>query len=91
VDGDIIIYDFLNYIRYNKTECIAAATGIAGGFFVSSINANIRSIGFVLWALGNICWLFVARGDKRWAFFVMQIIYLGQNMFSLWNADAGLV
>ena len=77
------------YIRNNPIECLAAFFSILGGFFFPSINNTYRVIGAILWCAGNILWVIFAQGNKKWALFILQLIYLGQNTFAIWNVSVG--
>jgi hypothetical protein len=84
-----LLYDTICYIRSNKLECSAALLGIIGGFFFPSINPFTRVIGAVLWTGGNVLWLAFAKGHRKWALFTLQLIYMVQNVFAIWNISAG--
>lgn len=77
------------YIRGNKLECTAAALGVVGGFFFPSVNPILRVIGAIFWTIGNILWIIFARGHSKWAMFTLQIIYMGQNIFAVYNISSG--
>lgn len=79
----------LCYIKNNPIECVAALFSVVGGFFFPSVNNTFRVIGAVLWCVGNALWVIFAHGNKKWALFVLQMIYMGQNMFAIWNISVG--
>ena len=77
------------YIKNNPIECVAAFFSILGGFFFPSVNNSTRVIGAVLWCIGNVLWVLFAHGNKKWALFAVQLIYMAQNVFAVWNISMG--
>jgi len=68
---------------------VAAAMGIVGGFFFPSVNSMLRIIGAILWCVGNVLWIIFAKAHGKWAMFTVQVIYMLQNIFAIWNISSG--
>jgi hypothetical protein len=79
------------YAKKEPLECLAAALGIAGGFGYSSANPMFRLMSALLWCMGNMIWIIFARGEKKWALFTLQIVYLAQNVFAFGNVIFGWI
>ena len=79
------------YAKKEPLECIAAMLGIAGGFGYSSSNNLVRLVSALLWCGGNMAWIVFAKGEKKWALFTLQVVYLLQNVFATGNIFFGWI
>lgn len=79
------------YAKKEPLECLAAAFGIIGGFGYSSVNPAWRLISALFWCMGNVMWIVYARGEKKWALFTLQAVYLAQNAFATGNVLFGWI
>jgi hypothetical protein len=65
--------------------------GIIGGFFYPSSDPLLRVAGSLLWVCGNGAWLIFAHGEKKWALFTLQFVYMLQNVFAVWWITRGTI
>ena len=49
------------------------------------INANKSITGFYVWSVANILWISFALKHKHWGLLVMNVIFLGINIFGIYS------
>lgn len=68
-------------LRHHIIEWSATALSIFGAV----LNANKLIAGFYVWSIANILWLSFSWKHKHWGLFVMNIIFLGINIWGIIN------
>lgn len=86
----ITIGKYSQIVRFKKSsfnilKCISwfgTVTSILGAFLVAN---GIFLHGFSVFAVGAICWLFVARMQNNNAMFVLELVFLTANINGVLN------
>lgn len=68
-------------LRHHIIEWAATLLSVVGAI----INANKSITGFYVWSVANILWISFALKHKHYGLLVMNVIFLGINIFGIYS------
>ncbi len=68
-------------LKHHIIEWSATLLSVIGAI----INANKEISGFYVWSVANILWIWFGAKYKHWGLVVMNLIFLGINIYALFT------
>ena len=70
----------------NEILCyILSIMSIIGGFFTANKSQEKRFVGFTLWTIVNVGWIFYSIHTHIYGQLIMWVAYLITSIYGMWN------
>lgn len=67
-------------------EWIAMITGVTAALIVSAnLGARKTGIGFIIFTVSSISWVYVALSLEEWPLFFLNVVLTGVNLFGIYR------